>query len=74
MQESSDPTTQVSFKLPEATLELIDQLKRSFNCSSRAEVLRKSLALLELARKARDEGGSLGVFYPDGKATNILVA
>lgn len=51
--------TATSFNFDQRTLEVLDELKKEFNASSRAEVLRKAIALLDLARKAREQGGGV---------------
>ena len=44
-----------SFKFDEKTTQLIDKLKESSHASSRTEVLRKALYLLDLATKAKED-------------------
>lgn len=44
-----------SFKFDEKTTKLIDRLKQSSHASSRTEVIRKALYLLDLASKAQAE-------------------
>lgn len=44
-----------SFKFDEKTTQLIDSLKESSHASSRTEVLRKALYLLDLATKAQQQ-------------------
>ena len=53
---SSSATT---FKFDEKTSDLIEELKKHYGATSKAEVIRKSLGLLELARKAEDEEAQL---------------
>lgn len=48
-----------SFKFDERTTQLIDELKESSHASSRTEVLRKALYLLDLASKAQADNKRL---------------
>lgn len=48
-----------SFKFDEKTTELLDRLKESSHSSSRTEVIRKALYLLELGTKAQKENKRL---------------
>lgn len=48
-----------SFKFDEKTTELLDRLKESSHASSRTEVIRKALYLLELGTKAQQENKRL---------------
>lgn len=48
-----------SFKFDEKTTQLIDKLKESSHASSRTEVLRKALYLLDLASKAQQDNKRL---------------
>jgi hypothetical protein len=56
-----------TFKFDEQTERLFELLKRDFNASSKAEIVRKALALLEIARRAKAEGKEISVTTPDGK-------
>ncbi len=48
------------------TIEVIEQLRVHFKCNSHAEVIRKSLALLQLAVQTKQAGGDIGVIDADG--------
>jgi aminopeptidase N len=50
-----------TFKFDERTERMIEQLKVSFNAPTKAEVMRKALALLELARQAKESNQSLAI-------------
>jgi len=56
-----------SFKFDEKTTELIDKLKESSHASSRTEVLRKALYLLDLASKAQAENKHLVIRGAEGE-------
>jgi hypothetical protein len=72
-QGEADPdSVQTTFKFNRQTLAIIDQLKKEFGASSKAEVIRKALALLELARQARENGGTIAVVDTDGTHHKIL--
>ena len=65
--------TQVTFKTDTRTIEMIEELKKHFRASSRAEVLRKALALLELAREAEQEDRELAVVDSEDTIRRILL-
>jgi hypothetical protein len=71
MSEKSE-TVQTTFKFSKQTLNVINQLKKDFGASSKAEVIRKALALLELARQAKEKGGEMAVVDGDGTQHKIL--
>ncbi|PID44388.1 MAG: hypothetical protein CSB48_02045 [Proteobacteria bacterium] len=56
-----------SFQFDERTTRLIDDLKESSHASSRTEVLRKALYLLDLASKAQAENKHLVIKGADGE-------
>lgn len=56
-----------SFKFDEKTTALIDDLKASSHASSRTEVIRKALFLLDLATKAQQEQKKLVIRGDDGE-------
>jgi hypothetical protein len=66
-------TTQTTFKFNKQTLAVINQLKKDFGATSKAEVIRKALALLEMAQNARQNGDSLAIVGKDGKPRNLVV-
>lgn len=53
--------TATTFKFDKKTSDLIEDLKKHYGATSKAEIIRKSLGLLELARKADDEDADLVV-------------
>ena len=65
--------TQVTFKTDTRTIEMIEALKEHFKASSRAEVLRKALALLELAREAEEKDREMAVVDSEDRIRRILL-
>ena len=65
-------TVQTTFKFNRETLELMENLKREFGATSKAEILRKALALLEIARKAKATDAKMAVIDKDGTTHHIL--
>lgn len=56
-----------SIKFDERTTDLLDQLKEHYGASSKAEILRKSIALLSVASEADDEKAKLVVKGKDAE-------
>ena len=48
-----------SIRFDEKTTDLLEQLKTHYGASSKAEILRKSIALLSIASEADDENAKL---------------
>ena len=65
--------TQITFKTDSETIEMLEELKKHFRASSRAEVLRKALALLELAREAEQQDRELAVVDSEDMIRRILL-
>lgn len=55
------------------TDEVLEKLKNYFNASSKAEVWRKALALLELAAETREKGGHVAVVDKDERVYKVLL-
>jgi len=55
------------------TSELLDNLKEAFGASSKTEVIRKAIALLDIAREAREGGGSIKMEDANGVDHKILL-
>ena len=51
----------------------LDELQIRLDASSRAEVMRRALALLDYATRAAMDGGELLVRAPSGKEKSLLV-
>ena len=62
-----------SFKFDEKTTYLLDDLKSRSHSASRAEVIRKSLYLLDFVTKAKNNGGRVMVKGSDGVDCEIIV-
>lgn len=56
-----------SFKFDDKTTSLLDSLKESSHASSRTEVIRKALYLLDIAAKAQRESKQLVIKGADGE-------
>ena len=63
---------QTTFKFNKKTLAVINQLKGELGATSKAEVIRKALALLEIARKAKKDGSEIAIVDEDGTCHKIL--
>jgi hypothetical protein len=57
----------VTFTVDEATEKVLDKLKLALNKTSKAEVLRKAIALLEVATEAQSKGGSIATLDNAGE-------
>ena len=55
----------LSFTFDKQTLLLLDTLKKDMNIPNDAELLKRAIALLEVARLAQKDGYSIGVVLPD---------
>lgn len=53
---------------------MIDQLKGKLHASSRAEVLRRAIILLEIASLAKDDGAELVIKKKGGKEQQIILS
>ena len=62
-----------SFKFDEKTTELIDKLKENSHASSRTEVLRKALYLLDLASTAQQENKHLIIKGAEGETEKEIL-
>jgi preprotein translocase subunit YajC len=62
----------ITFAVDEATEQTLEKLKVALGKTSRAEVLRKAIALLEVATEAEDEGGSLATLDEDGNVRHRI--
>lgn len=64
---------QISFTFDTNTAELLERLKKHYNATSKAEVVRKAIALLEIARQASERGGEMAVINMDETVERVLV-
>lgn len=56
-----------SFKFDSKTNQLLEQLRQHYGASSKAEVLRKAIALLDVAAEAEQQDQQIMVESKDGK-------
>lgn len=64
-------TTTLSFD--DRTEDILNNLKRDFGAASKAEVIRKAVALLEVIRQAKKDGGAIGIVDADGKSVRTVL-
>ena len=73
--EDSEPATTsskiVTFTIDQHTEEVLERLKKRLKKTSRAEVLRKAIALLEVATEAEAEGGGIATVDSRGNVRHI---
>ena len=62
----------VTFTIDEHTEQVLERLKLKLKKTSRAEVLRKAIALLEVATEAEDEGGSIATLNSKGEVRHRI--
>jgi len=63
-----------TFTIDENTEQVLDSLKSRLGKTSRAEVLRKAIALLEVATLAKDEGNDIAIVDRSGSiVTRIML-
>ena len=59
-------TKMITFTIDDNTEQLLERLKNALGKTSRAEVLRKAIALLDVATEAELEGGSIATLDSEG--------
>ena len=62
-----------SFKFNKKTSEVLENLREHYGASSKAEVLRKAIALLDIAAEAEDKKEQLVVESKDGQIRRQIV-
>ena len=62
-----------TFTIDENTEQVLDGLKGKLGKTSRAEVLRKAIALLELATSAESEGNGIAIVDHNGNVMTRIV-
>ncbi|HXL80814.1 MAG TPA: hypothetical protein VN951_08065 [Pyrinomonadaceae bacterium] len=63
-----------TFTIDETTERVLDSLKSRLGKTSRAEVLRKAIALLEVATSAKDDGNDIAIVDKNGDiVTRIML-
>lgn len=60
-----------TFKFDEHTEKMIEQLKEEYNTPTKAELVRKALALLELVRQARERNQDLALVEHGTKVAGV---
>jgi hypothetical protein len=71
---SSAAAKAFTFTIDETTERVLDDLKSRLGKTSRAEVLRKAIALLEVATSAKDEGNDVAIVDKNGNiVTRIML-
>lgn len=71
--KSSGEMVQTTFQFSQKTIEMIEDMKEHFGATSKAEVLRKALALLQLAQEAEEKKGSIAVIDQDKSVHDVLI-
>ena len=64
---------QTTFNFDERTEGMIADLRQHFGVKTKAEVFRKALALLDLAREVREKGGEMAIVDSGGQTSKILM-
>jgi hypothetical protein len=62
-----------TFTIDENTEQVLDALKHKLGKTSRAEVLRKAIALLEVATSATEEGNGIAIVDKDSNVLTRIV-
>lgn len=62
-----------TFNFHPDTSATLKELQQHFKTASKAEVLRKAIALLEMAQEARERGGEMAVVDKDGNVHKVLM-
>ncbi len=66
----SSPTT---FKFDEKLTKTLDDLKTATGASSKAEIVRRAIALLKVVQEAQEDGGEVVIRTTDGEDTRERV-
>jgi hypothetical protein len=73
MLERDADTVQVVLKLAPSVVYELDELRRGLGATSRAEVVRRAIKLLQAVQRAQQGGGDVAIIT-DGVTRRILVA
>ena len=73
VQDPSRIMPQTSIRLDDRTENLLGELKDHYGASSKAEVMRKALALLDTVRRAQEDGDELALVNGDNRVTKFVV-
>lgn len=66
-------TKSFTFAIDENTAGVLDILKSKLGKTSRAEVVRKAIALLDVATTAKDEGNDIAIIDKEGNIVTKIV-
>jgi hypothetical protein len=66
VESSDDGSLDATIKFHRQTVEMMHRLRESFGATSNADVIKKALALLEIARQAKERGGNMVIQDPEG--------
>ena len=62
-----------TFAIDENTEQVVDSLKTKLGKTSRAEILRKAIALLEVATSAKEENNDIAIVDKEGKILHRIM-
>jgi len=62
-----------SFNVDPKTDQTLEDLKRHYHASSKAEILRKAIALLNVASRSEQEDGSIIIRQKGGQDVKVVV-
>ena len=62
-----------SFNIDPKTDQTLEDLKRHYQASSKAEILRKAIALLHVASRSEQDDGSIVIRQQNGRDLKVLV-
>ncbi|MFN0134145.1 MAG: hypothetical protein ACKVW3_16645 [Phycisphaerales bacterium] len=65
--------TQSTFKFDRETEQAIERLKLHFKAPTKTDVVRKALALLDMARRIQEEGGDLARMNGDRSVDRLVI-
>lgn len=63
-----------TFNFHPETEATVEKLKKYFRAASKAEVLRRAIALLEMAMEVRQKGGEVAVVDKDNVVHKVLMS
>lgn len=66
-------STLSTFKFDQKLTETIEELKRSTSATSKAEIVRRAIALLKVVQEAKDRGENLVLMREDNTQTRIIL-
>ncbi|HEX9660977.1 MAG TPA: hypothetical protein VGB27_01720 [Candidatus Binatia bacterium] len=62
-----------TFNVDERMEQSLEELKKHFGASSKAEVIRKAIALLKVVTDSEDADGSITIQKKDGKEQKLII-